>query len=99
MGTIMHSCQWWNHVIASLCDDICFEWLTVISDPGGGAMFVQDPKKPAGGHVVAHASCVRLSLRKGKGEQRVCKIYDSPSMPENEATFQITSGGIADVKD
>lgn len=26
----------------------------VISDPGGGAMFVSDPKKPIGGHVVAH---------------------------------------------
>ena len=26
----------------------------VISDPGGGAMFVADPKKAAGGHVMAH---------------------------------------------
>jgi RecA/RadA recombinase len=37
----------------------------VISDPGGGAVFVQDPKKPAGGHVMAHASTTRLFLRKG----------------------------------
>lgn len=27
----------------------------VISDPAGGMTFVQDPKKPAGGHVLAHA--------------------------------------------
>lgn len=43
----------------------------VMSDPSGGAMFVVDPKKPLGGHVMAHASTVRLYLRKGKGEQRV----------------------------
>lgn len=45
-----------------------------MSDPSGGAMFVADPKKPVGGHVIAHASTVRLSLRKGKGEQRVVKV-------------------------
>ncbi|KAL8162746.1 hypothetical protein V2J09_014235, partial [Rumex salicifolius] len=44
----------------------------VISDPGGG-VFVTDPKKPAGGHVLAHAATIRLMFRKGKGEQRVCK--------------------------
>ncbi len=46
----------------------------VMSDPGGGAMFVSDPKKPLGGHVVAHATTTRLSLRKGKAEQRLAKI-------------------------
>lgn len=49
-------------------------WAQVMSDPSGGAMFVADPKKPVGGHVIAHASTVRLSLRKGKGEQRVMKV-------------------------
>ncbi|KAF6141169.1 hypothetical protein GIB67_018259 [Kingdonia uniflora] len=56
----------------------------VIADPGGG-MFVSDPKKPAGGHVMAHASTVRLMFRKGKGEQRVCKVFDAPNLPEAEA--------------
>ena len=28
-------------------------FLQVVSDPGGGAMFVSDPKKPVGGHVVS----------------------------------------------
>ncbi|KAL5221140.1 hypothetical protein ABZP36_025853 [Zizania latifolia] len=41
----------------------------VIVDPGGG-MFITDPKKPARGHVLAHAVAIRLMLRKGKGEQR-----------------------------
>ncbi|XP_024533828.1 meiotic recombination protein DMC1 homolog [Selaginella moellendorffii] len=70
----------------------------VIADPGGGT-FVADPKKPAGGHVLAHASTVRLMFRKGKGEQRICKVIDSPSLPESEAVFQIAPGGITDAKD
>ena len=28
-------------------------------------------------------------------EQRICKIYDSPCLPESEAIFQIAQGGIA----
>jgi hypothetical protein len=123
--------------------------------------------KPVGGHVLAHASTTRVMLKKGKGEQRVGKIFDryapgpgccvlqcwttfcksiavqsaptvpsvvahehmatlysvaccfqstcvtkfperrfltivcillcSPLMPEEDATFQITNGGIDDV--
>lgn len=48
-------------------------------------MFISDPKKPAGGHVLAHAATIRLSFRKGKGEQRVCKVFDAPNLPEAEA--------------
>ncbi|XP_023156195.1 meiotic recombination protein DMC1 homolog B [Zea mays] len=70
----------------------------VIADPGGG-MFITDPKKPVGGHVLAHAAIIRLMLRKGKGKQCVCKIFDAPNLPEGEAIFQVTSGGIMDVKD
>ena len=71
----------------------------VVSDPGGGSMFVADPKKPIGGHIMAHASTTRLSLRKGRGEQRICKIYDSPSLPETECVFAITEQGIAEAKE
>uniref|UniRef100_A0A803MSX9 DNA meiotic recombinase 1 n=1 Tax=Chenopodium quinoa TaxID=63459 RepID=A0A803MSX9_CHEQI len=56
----------------------------VIADPAGG-VFVTDPKKPAGGHVLAHASTIRLMFRKGKGEQRICKVFDAPNLPEAEA--------------
>ncbi|KAJ1845407.1 recombinase rad51, partial [Coemansia sp. RSA 486] len=55
--------------------------------------------KPIGGNIIAHASTTRLSLRKGRGETRVCKIYDSPCLPEAEAMFAITAQGIADAKD
>ena len=70
----------------------------VVSDPGG-QMFTADPKKPVGGHVMAHASTTRLYLRKGRGDQRICKIHDSPCLPESEAVYQISSEGITDAKD
>ncbi|XP_074318365.1 meiotic recombination protein DMC1 homolog [Silene latifolia] len=60
----------------------------VISDPAGG-VFVTDPKKPAGGHVLAHASTIRLMFRKGKGEHRICKVFDAPNLPEAEARYSI----------
>lgn len=66
----------------------------MMSDPSATLTFVADPKKPIGGHVLAHASTTRIYLRKGKGETRIAKIYDSPELPENEAMYAITSGGI-----
>ncbi|XP_019902380.1 meiotic recombination protein DMC1/LIM15 homolog isoform X2 [Esox lucius] len=69
------------------------------ADPGAGMSFQADPKKPIGGHILAHASTTRISLRKGRGEMRIAKIFDSPDMPENEATFAITPGGVADAKE
>jgi len=69
------------------------------ADPGAALSFVADPKKPIGGNILAHASTTRIALRKGRGETRIAKIYDSPDMPENEATFAITTGGINDAKD
>ena len=71
----------------------------VVAQVDGGAMFAADSKKPIGGHIIAHASTTRLSLRKGRNESRVCKIYDSPCLPEAEAMFAITADGIDDYKD
>jgi len=62
-------------------------------------MFISDPKKPTGGHVMAHGSTIRLSLRKGKGDQRLCKVVQAPHLPEAEASFAIGDGGIIDFKD
>lgn len=44
--------------------------------------------------VLAHASATRVYLRKGRGEERVAKIHDSPNVPEGEATYKITASGI-----
>ncbi|TNJ30195.1 DNA repair protein RAD51 [Giardia muris] len=71
----------------------------VMAQVDGAAMFTADPKKPIGGHVLAHASTTRLYLRKGRGETRVAKIYDSPSLPEAEATFALGNAGVCDAEE
>lgn len=65
----------------------------VVADVGGT---VFNDKKPIGGNIMAHASTTRLYLRKGRGETRICKVYDSPNLPEAEASFAITATGIYD---
>ncbi|MCJ1362349.1 Meiotic recombination protein dmc1 [Acarospora aff. strigata] len=53
----------------------------VQSDPGANALFAgADGRKPVGGHILAHASTTRVLLRKGRGEERVAKIQDSPEI-------------------
>ncbi|XP_022090666.1 DNA repair protein RAD51 homolog A [Acanthaster planci] len=71
----------------------------VVAQVDGSAMFAADPKKPIGGNIMAHASTTRLYLRKGRGETRICKIYDSPCLPEAEAMFAINADGVGDAKD
>jgi DNA repair protein RAD51 len=66
---------------------------------GGVGAFNAETKKPVGGHVIAHASTTRLYLRKGRGENRVCKVYDSPCLPEAEAMFAIKANGIDDAEE
>lgn len=46
---------------------------------------------------MAHASTTRLYFKKGRNEQRICKIYDSPCLPESEAIFAINADGIGDI--
>ena len=45
------------------------------------------------------ASTTRISLRKGKAEQRLAKIVQSPCMPEAEASYVVTNEGINEYKD
>jgi len=40
-----------------------------------------------------------LSMRKGRGAERVAKIVDSPCLPEAEGKFMITAQGITDIAD
>lgn len=71
----------------------------VVAQVDGGPMFQADTKKPIGGNIIAHASTTRLYLRKGRGDTRICKIYDSPCLPESEASFAINPDGIGDPKE
>ena len=61
-----------------------------------GNAFGGNDKKPIGGHIMAHACQTRLYLKKGLKQNRICRIYDSPSLPESECTYSITDSGIAD---
>ncbi|KAG9304939.1 hypothetical protein G9A89_003107 [Geosiphon pyriformis] len=69
----------------------------VVSSPDGNQF--TPGLKPIGGNIMAHASTTRLFLRKGRGETRICKIYDSPCLPEAEAMFAINPDGIGEAKE
>ena len=69
------------------------------ADPGANMSFQADPKKPIGGNIMGHASTVRIYLKKGRGENRMAKVVDAPDLPEAEATFALTDGGVADSSD
>jgi len=70
----------------------------VVANPDGMS-FAKDSTKPIGGNIIAHASTTRLRLRKGRGDNRICTIYDSPSLPESECQFSIGANGVDDPKD
>ena len=71
----------------------------VVAQVDGNTFGGANDKKPIGGHIMAHAAQTRLSLRKGQKEKRLCKVYDSPCLPEEEAAYAITDQGIDDAKD
>jgi DNA repair protein RadA len=58
--------------------------------------FFGDPTRPAGGHILAHASTHRIMLKKASGGLRCARVIDSPYLPESEAFFQITERGVED---
>lgn len=39
---------------------------------------------------------ISLQLKKGRGSTRICKVYDSPCLPESEGQFAILPNGIGD---
>lgn len=49
--------------------------------------------------MLAHAVTVRMSLRKGKAEQRLAKIVSAPHLSEAEASFALADGGVTDHKE
>lgn len=58
--------------------------------------FFGDPTRPVGGHVLGHTATFRVYLRKSKGEKRIARLVDSPSLPEGEAVFSVTAEGVTD---
>lgn len=70
----------------------------VVANPDGMS-FSKDNTKPIGGNIIAHASTTRLKFKKGRGENRICQVYDSPTLPESECAFSITAAGLENAKD
>lgn len=64
---------------------------------GQGGMFAGPSVKPIGGNIMAHATTTRLWLTKRRGDTRQCKVISSPSLPESDAEFAISDGGICNV--
>lgn len=67
----------------------------VVSSPDAG-MFNGDGVKPIGGNIIAHASTTRIKLRKGRGEERIARVIDSPLVAEADATFALSAAGVCD---
>ncbi|THU53181.1 hypothetical protein C4D60_Mb10t11680 [Musa balbisiana] len=57
----------------------------VVAQVDGSAIFAGPQIKPIGGNIMAHASTTRLALRKGRAEERICKVISSPCLAEAEA--------------
>ena len=70
----------------------------VVANPDGMS-FAKDAAKPIGGNIIAHASTTRLKLKKGRGENRICQVYDSPTLPESECGFSLGPSGIEDSRE
>lgn len=56
------------------------------------------PVKATGGHVVAHASDIRIFMKKSKGNSRKAKIDDCAWLPNEDTIFYITTAGISDTE-
>mmetsp|Transcript_59707 Transcript_59707/g.90021 ORF Transcript_59707/g.90021 Transcript_59707/m.90021 type:complete len:350 (-) Transcript_59707:213-1262(-) len=67
----------------------------VVANPDGMS-FAKDSTKPIGGNIIAHASTTRLRLRKGRGENRIMTVFDSPTLPEADAQYAVSGAGICD---
>lgn len=67
----------------------------VVANPDGMS-FAKDSTKPIGGNIMAHASTTRLRLRKGRGDNRICTVFDSPTLPEADAQFAVGPAGVCD---
>jgi DNA repair protein RadA len=66
----------------------------VMANIGPSGQFI--PVIATGGHVVAHASDIRIFMKKLKGNMRRAKIDDCAWLPNETADFYITSMGIYD---
>jgi DNA repair protein RAD51 len=70
----------------------------VVANPDGMS-FAKDATKPIGGNIIAHASTCRIRLRKGRGDNRIATVIDSPTIAESDAQFALGAQGICDAQE
>jgi DNA repair protein RadA len=58
--------------------------------------FFGDPTRPIGGHIVGHTATFRIYMRKSKGGKRICRLVDSPNLPDGEAVVTLNEKGVGD---
>jgi DNA repair protein RadA len=58
--------------------------------------FFGDPTRPIGGHILGHTATFRIYMRKSKAGKRICRLIDSPNLPEGEAVITILEEGVRD---
>jgi len=66
-----------------------------MSNPG---LLFGDPTTAIGGHVLHHATKTRIYLRRSKAGTRICRLVDSPHLPDGECLVRITEKGIEDLE-
>lgn len=54
--------------------------------------------KPVGGNILAHAVTTRIQMKKGRGENRICKLVDSPHCPDGDCTITLATKGVCDAE-
>jgi len=81
------------HQLADMYDICIFVTNQVSAAPD---TFFGDPTRPIGGHILGHSATMRIYLRKSKQGRRIARLVDSPSLPEGEAIFLVSSKGVTD---
>ena len=67
----------------------------VVANPDG--ILCEDATKPIGGILLLMHPILVPSGK--QGENRICSIFDSPTLPESEAMYSIGASGIEDAKE
>lgn len=96
-GTLAERQQTLNHhlsILHRVADTYGLAVVVTNQVQANPAQFFGDPTQAVGGNIMAHWATHRCYLRKSKGEKRVIRIFDSPSIGELEAVFNITESGI-----
>lgn len=81
-------------ILAEIHNLVVFVTNQVMTNPG---LLFGDPTTAIGGHVLHHATKTRVYLRRGKAGTRICRLVDSPHLPDGECLIRITEKGVEDV--